>query len=130
MIAFTGSAGIYLQKAGRNYTNGRSGTLANIVDNAKRYGQEFVRFSVFPMGYIGDMERGEDWLPDLGVAYSSSALFSALRLADVFARKRGSANRLLSLDHLLVPAVPAFLVLGAQQRGQQTLGSPPDGRNS
>jgi hypothetical protein len=83
---FTGTAAIYLENAGRNYTDGRFGTQAEIKTSAEMYVQEYVRFSVFPEGALGDFERRSDTLPDLGWAYSASALAQALEIADAFAR--------------------------------------------
>jgi hypothetical protein len=83
---FTGIAGLYLQQVGRNYTNGRAGTLAQVVQSAKMYVQEFVRFGTFPQGLTGDFERPELTLKDLGWAYAGPGIGEVAAIADTFAR--------------------------------------------
>jgi hypothetical protein len=89
ILAFTAQAGIYLQQAGRNYTNGRYGTQAQLVQSGKLYVQEFVRFSLFPQGVVGDFERRFDdggSGKQVGWAYAGASIGSTVIIADAIAR--------------------------------------------
>jgi len=92
IVRFYGLAGIMLDQAGRSYTDGRAGTLQNLLDSAKLYCNEYVRFSLFPNGYVGDFERvtdssvGNNNLAEVGWAYSSVAIANVVAVADAFAR--------------------------------------------
>lgn len=89
-IRFAALAAKYLEKNGRSYTDGRYGTLQQIVTSGKMYVREYVRFSVFPQGFVGDFERRNS-LPDLGWAYSGSAIAQPHLIADVYARAGDSS---------------------------------------
>ena len=84
-IRFSALAGKYLERNGRDYTGGRYGTLKDIVTSGGLYVREFVRFSLFPQGFVGDFERRSE-LPDLGWAYSGSAIAQPQLIADIYAR--------------------------------------------
>ena len=86
MYAFTGLASVYLTHVGRTYTNGRYGTLAQALQSAKMFAQEFIRFSVFPEGYVGDFENRTLSLTDLGWGYAGHSIANVAVLADAFAR--------------------------------------------
>lgn len=87
IIRFTALAALYLTHAGRTYTNGRYGTLAQAKQSGEMFVKEFVRFSVFPEGAFGDMERrGDGGITDVGWAYSGAALGEVFAIADAWAR--------------------------------------------
>jgi hypothetical protein len=86
LIRFATLAGVYLQRVGRNYTDGRYGTQAQLVQSGSMFVKEFIRFSVFPQGYVGDFERRTDALPDLGWGYSGNVIGAVVTIADAFAR--------------------------------------------
>lgn len=58
----------------------------HLVERAKAFVREFVMFSVYPDGVIGEFERWRSDFPDLGWAYASQILGSMHTLADAFAR--------------------------------------------
>ncbi len=81
------------------YYNNRRATTARFIglvgihqqdpslqSTAERFVREFVAYSVFPDGSLGDFERWEDRLPDLGWAYGIQALGPVVDIADAFAR--------------------------------------------
>lgn len=57
-----------------------------LESRAKRFFREWVMFSMFPDGVIGEFERWEPDFPDLGWAYASQVIGSMHTLADAFAR--------------------------------------------
>ena len=87
IIRFAAMVGLYLQRAGRNYTNGRYGTQADLLTSGKLYAQEYIRFGVFPQGVTGDFERrGDGGLPETGWAYAGAAIGEVGEIADAFTR--------------------------------------------
>jgi hypothetical protein len=97
IVRFTALASLYLTLAGRNYTDGRfaksgvnfaNGSLSQLVQLGKLFVQEWVRFSVFPVGAVGDYERREDHpgIPDNGWGYAGSTIAQMVYIADAFAR--------------------------------------------
>jgi len=57
-----------------------------LVADAKRFVKEFVKFSIFPDGVMGEYERWLASLPDLGWAYAATTLGSLVTIADHLAR--------------------------------------------
>jgi len=54
--------------------------------SAKLFFEEWLEYSVFPDGMMGEYERWEDDLPDLGWAYAASLTATMVTMADSFAR--------------------------------------------
>lgn len=54
--------------------------------SAKLYVKEWLKFSTFPDGIIGEFERWENNKPDLGWSYASYAIGQAVDIANHFAR--------------------------------------------
>ncbi len=57
-----------------------------LQEASKTFFREFITYSVFPDGMIGEYERWRSDLPDLGWAYAAKALATLVTLADHFAR--------------------------------------------
>lgn len=59
---------------------------SSFVDSAKRFTQEFIQFSYFPEGALGEFERWTSNRPILGWKYSVLAAGSLITIADTLAR--------------------------------------------
>lgn len=73
MARFVGLVGIHQQDA-------------ELQRTAARFVEELVTYSIFPDGSMGEFERWDDRLPDLGWAYATQTLAAAVTVADAFAR--------------------------------------------
>ncbi|MFC5539522.1 hypothetical protein ACFPQ1_34800, partial [Rhodocytophaga aerolata] len=58
-----------------------------LVESAKRYVKDWIKYSVFTDGTMGEMERWSGSIPDLGWAYCTDVIASAVSIADALARK-------------------------------------------
>jgi hypothetical protein len=56
------------------------------ITTSKQYVKEWLRFSVFPDGTVGEFARFEEDFPDLGWAYATYVVSQAMEIADVLAR--------------------------------------------
>jgi hypothetical protein len=83
---FSYLTGLAMQQYGRNYTNGRAGTLAQIVQSGRMYFKEYIRFALYPQGFVSEFARRLDTSADLGWAYAGTALGEIVDLADAYAR--------------------------------------------
>jgi regulation of enolase protein 1 (concanavalin A-like superfamily) len=81
------------------YYNNRRATIARFVGlaglkvnddasqrSARLFTQEYVKYGVFPQGFVSDFERWERHLPDLGWGYGAQTVGPVLVIADAFAR--------------------------------------------
>jgi hypothetical protein len=59
----------------------------HLVESAKRYVKDWIKYSVFPDGTMGEMERWSGSIPDLGWAYCTDVIASAVTIADALARR-------------------------------------------
>ena len=57
-----------------------------LTSHARRFVREFIAYSTFEDGIVGDFERWKDSHPDLGWDYSAAVLSSVITIADAFAR--------------------------------------------
>lgn len=57
-----------------------------LIDAAKRYVKDWIKYSVFTDGVVGEMERWSNTIPDLGWGYATSVAAPALSIADALAR--------------------------------------------
>ncbi len=81
---YVGLVAIYLHQHG--FTAATDMSLADLKKTAKLVVKEFVKYSVYPEGFVGDFERWTATLPDLGWGYGMTTVGPALTLADAFAR--------------------------------------------
>jgi hypothetical protein len=58
-----------------------------MVESAKRYVKDWIKYSVFTDGTMGEMERWNSTIPDLGWAYCTDVVASAVTIADALARR-------------------------------------------
>ncbi len=72
-IQFVGIAGIYFDEQGW-------------IEAAKQNFREWLRFSVYPDGMMGEYGRWEPRLPDLGWAYAANIVATMITLAEHLAR--------------------------------------------
>ncbi len=89
ILQFSALTGLYLQSHGRNYTNGRYGTLGQLVESGRMYVREYVRYALFPEGMHGDFHRSATNTTakaESGWAYGSVAAAQVLTIADAHAR--------------------------------------------
>jgi hypothetical protein len=86
ILHFTFLTGLALQQAGRTYTDGRYGTLAQIVESGRMYFKEYIRYAVYPEGVVSEFARRLDTSPDLGWAYAGVAIGEMAEVADAYAR--------------------------------------------
>jgi hypothetical protein len=59
---------------------------ASLMQSGRAFVEEYLKFGVFPEGFVSDFERWQDDLPDLGWAYGAMTLGPVIVLADAFAR--------------------------------------------
>jgi hypothetical protein len=59
---------------------------STLVTNAKKYVKDWIKYSMFPDGTVGEFERWRSTLPDLGWGYTTDVVASAVTIADVLAR--------------------------------------------
>jgi hypothetical protein len=64
---------------------------ASLKHSGRSFVEEYLRFGVFPEGFVSDFERWTDDLPDLGWAYGAMTLGPVIVLADAFARAGDSS---------------------------------------
>ena len=87
MLRFATMVGVYLTSHGRNYTDGRYGTQANLITSGKMFVQEHIRFSTFPQGVVGEFDRrGAGGNIEQGWGYAGAVLGEVMAMADVLAR--------------------------------------------
>ncbi|MFP5310003.1 MAG: hypothetical protein ACLGIR_10560 [Actinomycetes bacterium] len=87
MMRFVGVAGQALADAGHaGPSSVRGYTAATYRERAARFVQDWLVYSVYADGFVGDFERTSSSLPDLGWAYGMQALSPVLTIADTFAR--------------------------------------------
>ena len=61
---------------------------ANLIFQAKLYAKEFIKYSVYPDGTMGEYERNNDYsIPQQGMAYGAVNMWQVIMLADAGARK-------------------------------------------
>lgn len=60
--------------------------IASLRRSARLFVEEFLAFSVFPGGYVGEFERFSEHNPELGWAYGTQTVGAAITIADAFAR--------------------------------------------
>ena len=77
----------------RHASNARFVGLVGILTNdhplkrsARLFVEEYVKYGVFPEGFVSDFERWRDDFPDLGWAYGAMTVGPVLVIADAFAR--------------------------------------------
>lgn len=58
-----------------------------LQDRAKRFVREWMTYSVYPDGTVGEFERWTERLPDLGWDYGAVTTGSIVTIADAFARR-------------------------------------------
>jgi hypothetical protein len=59
---------------------------ASLKRSARLFTEEYVKYGVFPQGFVSDFERWSSSNPDLGWAYGANTLAPVLVIADAFAR--------------------------------------------
>ncbi|WP_187696454.1 hypothetical protein, partial [Xanthovirga aplysinae] len=59
----------------------------SLIKSAKLYFKEWIKYSVFPDGTIGEMERWTKENPDLGWCYAGETITQMVEIADALARK-------------------------------------------
>jgi hypothetical protein len=59
---------------------------ASLMHSGRSFVEEYLKFGVFPEGFVSDFERWREDHPDLGWAYGAMTLGPVIVLADAFAR--------------------------------------------
>jgi hypothetical protein len=57
-----------------------------LQESGRLFVEEFLRYGVFPEGFISEFQRWTERNPELGWAYSAATIGSALTIAEAFAR--------------------------------------------
>ncbi|MBW3619545.1 MAG: S-layer homology domain-containing protein [Actinobacteria bacterium] len=86
---FVGLLGLHLSQRTDGYVapTGQQGyTAASYVRDASKFARDFLVYSTYPAGYVGEFERWKTELPDLGWAYAGQALAPILTYVDALAR--------------------------------------------
>lgn len=98
LTAVSSEDGWQIPSLAKSYNNRRAvmmrfvaftGILINddkLKNSAKVFVKEWLKFSVFPDGVVGEFERWKENFPDLGWAYASSVISANLDIADALAR--------------------------------------------
>lgn len=61
-------------------------TARTYVADSTRFAQDYLAYSAYPAGFVGEFERWQDRLPDLGWAYAVQAIAPVMTYVDALAR--------------------------------------------
>lgn len=87
LMRYVGLVGVLLQDEGYAGPSNASAYTAGIYrERAQRFVKDWLVYSVYADGFVGEFERWKSSLPDLGWAYGTQVLGPVLTIADTFAR--------------------------------------------
>lgn len=81
---YVAAAAVKLRNDGFRPSAGPS--LDHLQESTKKFVREWVTYSVFPGGWIGEFERWTSTNPDLGLSYANVMIGSVVATADLLAR--------------------------------------------